>query len=129
MDNLNDDERVREHLANERTYLAWTRTGLGTMGFGVVIAKLRYLLAGAALAPPSVGIVHASDIGLVFTVLGLLIVSLSAWRFAVVQTQIRQKTYRSSRYLVMAFSGMVIALGIGILWYLLQGSSSQPAGS
>ncbi len=120
MDPHNDDERVRDHLANERTYLAWLRTGMATMGFGVVIAKLRYLFAGAALEPPSAGILHASDIGLVFTVVGLLIVSIAAWRFAAVQKHIRQKTYRSSKLLVMIVSGVIIALGVIIVSYLVQ---------
>jgi putative membrane protein len=39
-----DNKYVRDHLANERTYLAWIRTGIATMGFGVVIAKLRFIL-------------------------------------------------------------------------------------
>ena len=122
MNSPNDDERVRDHLANERTYLAWTRTGMATMGFGVLIAKLRYLFAGLALEPPSRGIVHASDIGLVFTVVGLLIVCLSAWRFTAIQKQIRQSTYRSSKTLIMGLSGVVIVLGMAIVWYLIQSS-------
>ena len=36
--------RVRDHLANERTYLAWMRTAVALMGFGVVILRLRYLI-------------------------------------------------------------------------------------
>ena len=31
---------ARDLLANERTYLAWIRTGLGLIGVGVVLAKL-----------------------------------------------------------------------------------------
>ena len=37
MQDSNDDERIRDHLANERTFLAWLRTGMAMMGFGVVI--------------------------------------------------------------------------------------------
>ena len=33
--------RVRDHLANERTYLAWMRTAISLMGFGVVIVRYR----------------------------------------------------------------------------------------
>jgi putative membrane protein len=33
------DLRVREHLANERTYLAWLRTSLAMMAFGLGAAK------------------------------------------------------------------------------------------
>jgi len=33
----NQIERSREHLANERTFLAWIRTSIALMGFGFVI--------------------------------------------------------------------------------------------
>jgi putative membrane protein len=102
------------------TYLAWLRTGMAMMGFGVVIAKLRYLFLDAALTPLTTGIIHASNIGLLFTVIGLLIVMTSGWRYAVVQNQIRQKSYRSSKHIVIILSIIVIALGVLIIWYLLQ---------
>lgn len=31
---------ARDHLANERTYLAWLRTGFGTAAVGLAVAKL-----------------------------------------------------------------------------------------
>jgi uncharacterized membrane protein YidH (DUF202 family) len=31
---------ARDHLANERTFLSWTRTGLGFVALGVALAKL-----------------------------------------------------------------------------------------
>ncbi len=36
----NDGSLARDHLANERTFLAWVRTALGLIGLGVLIAKL-----------------------------------------------------------------------------------------
>ena|ERR1700681_275775 len=116
----NDDERVREHLANERTYLAWLRTGIAMMGLGVVIAKLRYLFLAAPLTLPTPGIIHASNIGLLFAVIGLLIVMTSGWRYAVVQNQIRQKIYQSSKHIVIILSVIVILLGLMIIWYEMQ---------
>ena len=47
--------RTRDHLANERTYLAWLRTAANVMVLGLVIARLighggtRALAAGAIL--------------------------------------------------------------------------------
>ena len=34
-------DRVREHLANERTYLAWMRSAISLIGFGLVIVRIR----------------------------------------------------------------------------------------
>jgi uncharacterized membrane protein YidH (DUF202 family) len=36
---------ARDHLANERTFLSWNRTGLGFVALGVVLAKLEALEA------------------------------------------------------------------------------------
>ncbi|MGB5808988.1 MAG: DUF202 domain-containing protein [Polyangiales bacterium] len=38
VDNL--DSTARDHLANERTFLAWVRTALGMVGLGVVVERL-----------------------------------------------------------------------------------------
>lgn len=35
-----NSSRIRDHLANERTYLAWMRTVIALMGFGVVIIPI-----------------------------------------------------------------------------------------
>jgi putative membrane protein len=45
---------VRDHLANERTLLAWIRTSLAFMAFGMGIAKLGLLLAISAYEHPDV---------------------------------------------------------------------------
>jgi putative membrane protein len=47
--------RARDHLANERTYLAWLRTALAVVALGAVLAKLpgarsASVTAAAALA-------------------------------------------------------------------------------
>lgn len=39
------DTRLREQLANERTFLAWIRTSLAIMGFGFVVVKFALFLA------------------------------------------------------------------------------------
>ena len=36
----NQGSTARDHLANERTFLAWVRTALGFIGLGVFVAKL-----------------------------------------------------------------------------------------
>ncbi len=34
-------KKVSDHLANERTFLAWIRTGLATIAFGFVVERLK----------------------------------------------------------------------------------------
>ena len=50
-----DDSQFRDHAANERTLLAWIRTGVALMAFGFAIARfglfLRELTPVATAAP------------------------------------------------------------------------------
>jgi uncharacterized membrane protein YidH (DUF202 family) len=56
-DVLNSGSTARDHLANERTFLAWARTGLGFVGLGVGLAEMKKVedanTASPALPPPS----------------------------------------------------------------------------
>ena len=38
-------KKVSDHLANERTFLAWIRTGLATIAFGFVVERFGPLLS------------------------------------------------------------------------------------
>ncbi len=51
---------ITDYLANERTFLAWLRTLMSMMGFGVVIVRLRELSPDAALV---YGRLHAIQLG------------------------------------------------------------------
>ncbi len=42
--------RARDHLTNERTYLAWLRTAVNVMALELVIAKFIHVGGGRAVA-------------------------------------------------------------------------------
>jgi uncharacterized membrane protein YidH (DUF202 family) len=44
---------ARDHLASERTYLSWLRTGLGFIALGIAIERFNQLDITALLSPPS----------------------------------------------------------------------------
>jgi putative membrane protein len=70
------------HAANERTFLAWLRTGLAVTAFGFFLAKLNVFLdavAGPRLAhlPARAGAVVAAaghHVGLILGVIGIAII-------------------------------------------------------
>jgi putative membrane protein len=113
--------RIRDHLANERTYLAWMRTAVGLMGFGVVILRLR------AFHPPLVprpG--YGWKLGLTFSIVGLLTVLLSTQHYFAVRWSIDEDNYEPPDRWVILFSLAVILLGSGILYFVFA-SSINPA--
>jgi putative membrane protein len=73
------------HAANERTFLAWTRTGLAVAAFGFFLAKLNVLLDTAPGRPPNhhleqrAGVFAAAaghHIGLILALVGIAIIVL-----------------------------------------------------
>jgi putative membrane protein len=112
-----DDERVRDHLANERTYLAWLRSGVATMGFGVVIAKFNMALS----TPGSVEVgdaVKASHLGMAFALAGVATIVMSLIMFLENRKQIRNRNYQSRIGLVLTLAATTTALGVMVLWHL-----------
>ncbi|HEY9714631.1 MAG TPA: DUF202 domain-containing protein [Chroococcales cyanobacterium] len=113
-----DGKLVREHLANERTYLAWIRTAISMMGLGVVIAKLRYVLGPQNPEPE--GMVHAAHIGILFAYIGITTIGMAVVFFLQTQKEIRSGTYRARKLLVLLLAVLAGSTGLVILFYLAQ---------
>lgn len=81
----------REHAANERTFLAWVRTGIAVIAFGFVIEKFNlFIIALAASAAPEAAKAIRTDRlsgpigryeGIIFMMVGVLLLGLGSWRF------------------------------------------------
>ncbi len=79
-----------DHAANERTFLAWIRTGIAVLGFGFVIEKFNlFLVAVASTAPdPALklrverlaGPVGRED-GLALMIVGVVLIFIGALRY------------------------------------------------
>ena len=50
--------RYSDHAANERTFLAWVRTGIATVAFGYVIEKFNLFMLTLANASAAIGSEH-----------------------------------------------------------------------
>ncbi|HEY9677041.1 MAG TPA: DUF202 domain-containing protein [Drouetiella sp.] len=112
-----DTAQVNAHLANERTFLAWIRTGVSMMGFGVLIAKLRYMGAGDG---PKIhdGLSNASNIGVLFAMIGIATIVMSIVFFLTTQRQIRNNDYSAGKRFVLILALLSGVLGLIILWDL-----------
>src|SRR5215475_5926377 len=81
-----------EHSANERTFLAWIRTGIAVIGFGFVIEKFNlFILAVAATTSAEAGKMIRTKLltgpigryeGIALMLAGLVLILLGYWRFA-----------------------------------------------
>uniref|UniRef100_B8HKV7 DUF202 domain-containing protein n=1 Tax=Cyanothece sp. (strain PCC 7425 / ATCC 29141) TaxID=395961 RepID=B8HKV7_CYAP4 len=106
--------RIRDHLANERTYLSWMRSGIALMGFGVLIVRIRMLRP--PMAPQAPG--NGWKLGLAFSIVGLLSVLLSTQHYFVVRNDIEEDTYEPPDRWVIISSLTVLLLGLGVVYYI-----------
>ncbi len=113
---MSAEANTRDHLANERTFLAWFRTAISLLGFGILIAKLRFIEAGTEVAPGA-GI-RSTHLGLAFAVGGLLTLALAAWQFYRTKRLIDDGAYQSPVQAILAFSVVAFVLGLGSVVYL-----------
>jgi putative membrane protein len=108
---------VREHLANERTLLAWTRTGMTLIALGFAVARFGAFLDEQAGSHARLA--AATLIGIALGGLGVLAMALSLVRFLRARTQIGEGAFRAEFWPEAALAAGTAALGIGIVTYLL----------
>src|SRR5947209_14834360 len=65
---------VRDHLANERTFLAWLRGGLSAMAVGVIVAKLGVILGYLQGHGPPRHIAYADLVGAALVLVGVVVI-------------------------------------------------------
>ena len=76
----NNGSIARDHLANERTFLAWLRTAVAAIGLGLAIAKFSVGRRGL------VG-------GLLFIAVGMILLIYSGSRYFSVERSLREGRY------------------------------------
>jgi putative membrane protein len=116
-----------DHLANERTFLAWIRTSIGIMAFGFVvekfalfIKKLSYFLGKPntfEADPASIG--YSSIFGIVLVASGALMGILAFVRYKKVEREIEEDTYKPSIILDILVAMGILAIGIFLVMYMM----------
>jgi putative membrane protein len=115
--------KTNEHLANERTFLAWIRTGIATISLGFVIARFSFWLreiaisAGEGVAIPRTGL--SLPIGLGMVAFGALMTLLATFRYYKIRNAIENDLPHPQPALIVLTTVAVILLALGLIMYLL----------
>jgi putative membrane protein len=117
-----NSNRTRDHLANERTYLAWVRTAVALLGFGVVIVRLRYMLPSGAATQS-----HGWELGLLMAIVAVLLVIFATAHYFYVRNAIEADSYEPSGRWIIACSFVLTLIGAGIIFYLVNSLGFPPS--
>ena len=114
MNKENSDTKLREHLANERTFLAWIRTSIALMGLGFVIVKFALFLKELSVIMEGLNISisegFSAIIGTAMVALGAVLTFFAFLQFKKVESQIDSQNYKPST-LISLFLTIAIVLG------------------
>ena len=111
---------IRDHLANERTFLAWTRTAITVMALGFVVAKFGILLREIGGASVHLLTVRAGAVvGILLVLTGLVLLAMALRRFLGLRRAIESGRDAYTVRLDVALAVSVGVAGVLLAAYLL----------
>ncbi len=114
-----DAAKISDHMANERTYLAWIRTGITIIALGFVVAKFGLLLKEINPAVQVSSFHLSSYIGIALVLVGGLMEILALERFRRNQERIKIGMYEPSAGIEAIISSGIFAVAIILIIYLV----------
>jgi len=114
-----DGGRATDHLANERTYLAWVRTSVTIMALGFVVAKFGLIIR--ELSPSSVTVpTHVSSaVGVILVLIGAVLQGLAFRRFRRNRARIIQGSFESETGMENVTSSLILLISVLLVVYLI----------
>jgi len=117
-----------DHLANERTFLAWIRTAIAIMAFGFVVVKFSLFVKQLSLVFTDKSVVvpgngYSGLIGIFLVALGAIMSLLAYLRFKSIEKQLNTSRYTSSSTLILLLTLLMLIGCVFLVIYLLPGIS------
>ena len=123
-------DRSTQHLANERTFLAWIRTCIALMGLGFVVARFSLFLREFSIItknqtiPPNLPAQSSSTIlGMSMISLGILLIIYALINYLKAQKDIEAGKYLPRHSIMYIASSGLATFGVIVLVYLILISS------
>ncbi|SDH92775.1 putative membrane protein [Alteribacillus persepolensis] len=110
-----DSQYIQQHLANERTYLAWIRTSIAIMGVGFFATSLHFTTPLSGYYEEFMAIL----ISAIAFVIGIVIISISSYIYIKNRRTINSGQYRSSNLPIIFTSILMVLLLALLLTYFL----------
>jgi len=115
-----------DHLANERTFLAWIRTSIAIMGFGFVVVKFALFIKEISSVInnkqnilPGKG--YSTQIGIMLVAVGAFMAFFSYIRYRITEKQLLNAAYKPSFFPALLLTLGILIVGVLLVIYLVPG--------
>jgi putative membrane protein len=118
---VENSNRARDHLANERTFLAWVRTSVAIVVFGFAIGRfavaLRQLTALRGHEAKATG--FSVWMGTMAIVAGVIMVVSGLLRYRKTRVQLDQGKFEPAGFIVDLITVLTVLFGLALAGYLI----------
>ncbi len=115
-------KKISDHLANERTFLAWVRTGLATITFGFVVERLpnpsQLAVVKTQVVVPS-WVPFSAIVGISLTLLGMVMIVLALLNFLHIRANIDRDAFHPPVRFVVLLTILASLIGLLLAVYLI----------
>ena len=119
---IDTSKKVTDHLANERTFLAWIRTGLATITFGFGVERFGLLLRELGLKSSltsSTSTHYSSIFGIALTLLGVIMMLTALINFLHIRRSIDAERFHPPAVFAVVLTILASLIGVLLAVYLL----------
>jgi putative membrane protein len=113
--------RARDHMANERTFLAWVRTGVAVIVFGFAIGRfsiaIREFLQAQGHAPVRAGL--SIWFGFIAIVAGVVMIFIGLNRYQKTRAQLDSQNFQPAKFVIDIVAIFTVAFGAALAGYLI----------
>jgi putative membrane protein len=118
---VENSNRARDHLANERTFLAWVRTSVAIVVFGFAIGRfaiaLRQLARFQGQAARTTGL--SVWMGMISILAGVVMVVAGLLRYRKTRTQLDEGKFEPAGFIVDLVTILTVLFGLALAGYLV----------
>jgi putative membrane protein len=104
-----DSKYIQQHLANERTFLAWIRTAIAIIGVGFLVTNLHFNMKESLLPA---GDILANVIGIASVGIGIMTIVMATIVYLIKINTINKQTYTASRKYIITLSIFIIVIAL-----------------
>ncbi|WP_409254180.1 YidH family protein [Bacillus sp. SCS-153A] len=104
-----ESKYIQQHLASERTFLAWIRTAIAIIGVGFLVTNLHFTMRSSL--SPAVDLL-ANIIGLASVGLGILTIIMAIVTYMKKIDAINTESFRTSKFTIVTLGVFVIVIAL-----------------